>query len=122
MKKDIRVSVRVSSVMLAFVKEKAGLESDGAVVDYLLSKYWGLYHVEENPFGAGVPKNEVTKEKKDEKIKIQSVQGKPKDKADVLVIGDKEDGGEVDAGIVTKMDKGRPVKGRYDENGLFKRL
>ena len=123
MKKDRQVSLRVSGVVIDFIKGRLGLETDYEAVDKVLGFYYELYNPLENPFKVvDVPKNEITKQKKDEKIKIQSDQGKSKDKADILVSGYKEDGGELDAGIVTKMDKGRPVKGMYDANGLFKRL
>jgi len=122
MEKDRKVSLRLSGVRVDFAKSKLGVKRDGDLLRVLLDMYWLSYNPLENPFkDLGVPKNGISKEKKDEKIKVQSEQGKPKGKDVILVSGDKEDGGELEAGIVTVIKKGQSVKGKY-ENGLFKRV
>ena len=121
MEKDRKVSLRLSGVRVDFAKAKLGVKRDGELLMLLVDMYYDYYNPIDRSFIVGVPKNEISNKKDNEnKGKIQSEQGKPKDKADIFVSGDKEDGGEF--GIVTQIRNGRPVKGRYDENGLFKRL
>lgn len=102
MEKDRKVSLRLRGERVDFAKAKLGVKRDGELLMLLVDMYYDYYNPLDMSFIEGVPENEVTRVKNRE------------DKAVVEV--------KTDDGIVTKMINGKVVKGRYDENKVFKRI
>lgn len=122
MKKDIRLTLRVSGVILGFIKDKLGLESDYDAVDKVLRMYYDYYNPEDVLFIKGcVPENEVSLPK------IKGFKVGDSKESDVVVkaetkVFEKKEFISDDSGIITRLIKGKLVNGRLDDKGLFKRV
>lgn len=120
MAKRILTSIRFDEEKIELIKNREGIESVQGCVDFMIERYYSAYGIKDNFFlNAGVPENRVT----DSRIPVDSKESNKKSGSDELKETMEEVYEELRTdGIVTKLIKGKLVKGMLDDKGLFKRV